>query len=174
MVYSSVGGAERSSGIPHFESKRRVEQHLTRVIPAFFVRPAFFMENFSQALAGGDGELVLRFPLPGAVPLQLVAVRDVGVIAAAVLTDASVVEGDAIEIAGDELTGDEIAARIGSRLGRASRYEALPLEALGDQQDLRAMFRWFAESPAYQADIAATRAIDPSLYDLAAWLEHRS
>jgi uncharacterized protein YbjT (DUF2867 family) len=29
VVYSSVGGAERHTGIPHFESKRRVEEYLT-------------------------------------------------------------------------------------------------------------------------------------------------
>ncbi|MGO2994407.1 MAG: NmrA family NAD(P)-binding protein, partial [Brachybacterium alimentarium] len=28
VVYSSVGGAERETGVPHFESKRRVEEHL--------------------------------------------------------------------------------------------------------------------------------------------------
>ncbi|HEX7453525.1 MAG TPA: NmrA family NAD(P)-binding protein, partial [Polyangiaceae bacterium] len=28
FVYSSVGGAERKTGIPHFESKARIEDHL--------------------------------------------------------------------------------------------------------------------------------------------------
>src|SRR4051812_21317853 len=28
LVYSSVGGAERNTGIPHFESKYRIEQHV--------------------------------------------------------------------------------------------------------------------------------------------------
>ncbi|MCZ2804945.1 NmrA family NAD(P)-binding protein [Modestobacter sp. VKM Ac-2983] len=28
LVYSSVGGAERETGVPHFESKRRVEEHI--------------------------------------------------------------------------------------------------------------------------------------------------
>jgi hypothetical protein len=30
VVFSSVGGAERDSGVPHFESKRRVEEHLEK------------------------------------------------------------------------------------------------------------------------------------------------
>jgi hypothetical protein len=32
------------------------------------------------------------------------------------------------------------------------------------------MFRWFAETPAYQADISAVRAIEPSAWDLPMWL----
>lgn len=88
VVYSSVGGAERSSGIPHFESKRRVEEHLAAVIPAHFVRPTFFMENFTGALnGGGEGEFVLRLPMSGTVPLQLIAVRDIGVVSAALPVD---------------------------------------------------------------------------------------
>jgi hypothetical protein len=32
------------------------------------------------------------------------------------------------------------------------------------------MFRWFAETPAYQADIRAVKAIEPSAWDLPTWL----
>jgi hypothetical protein len=41
---------------------------------------------------------------------------------------------------------------------------------LGDDADAQAMFRWFAETPAYRADIAAVRAIEPSAWDLPLWL----
>jgi len=172
VVYSSVGGAERSSGIPHFESKRRVEQHLAAVIPSHFIRPTFFMENLTSALGGvGEGEFVLRLPMAGTMPLQLIAVRDIGVVSAAVLVDPTVIDGDAIEIAGDVLTLDAIADRIGAHLNRASRYEALPIGALGDDEDRKAMFGWFADTPAYQADLALTRALHPTVFDLSTWLE---
>jgi uncharacterized protein YbjT (DUF2867 family) len=172
VVYSSVGGAERSSGVPHFESKRRVEEHLAAVIPAHFVRPTFFMENFTGALnGGGEGEFVLRLPMSGTVPLQLIAVRDIGVVSAAVLVDPTAIDGDAIEIAGDVLTPDAIADRVGAHLSRAGRFEALPLEALGQDEDRRAMFGWFVDTPAYQADLARTRAVDPTVLDLSTWLE---
>lgn len=172
VVYSSVGGAERSSGVPHFESKRRVEEHLAAVIPAQFVRPTFFMENFTGSLnGGGAGEFVLRLPMSGSVPLQLIAVRDIGVVSAALLVDPTVVDVDAIEIVGDVLTPDAIANRIGEHLGTTGRYEALPLEALGDDEDRKAMFGWFADTPAYQGDLALTRAVHPTVFDLTTWLE---
>src|SRR6478735_10784266 len=48
LVYSSVGGAERESGVPHFESKRRVEEHIESLgIHHTFLRPVLFMDNLA-------------------------------------------------------------------------------------------------------------------------------
>ncbi|GLY93865.1 NmrA/HSCARG family protein [Actinoplanes sp. NBRC 103695] len=172
VVFSSVGGAERDSGVPHFESKRRVEEHLERSGPrATIVRPVAFMENFAfLAPTVEDGVLVLRMPLPDHIPLQLIAVRDIGRISAAFLLDAAKAPDGAVEIAGDERTGSQMAAAFGAHAGLPARYEALPLEVLGDNADGRAMFRWFAETPAYRADLAAVRAIEPAVQDLPAWI----
>jgi uncharacterized protein YbjT (DUF2867 family) len=172
VVFSSVGGAERNSGVPHFESKRRIEEHLLgRGLSVTIVRPVFFMDNFlSMAPTVEGNELVLRLPFPDDIKLQTVAVRDIGVVAAAALLDPAAVPAT-IEIAGDELTGSEIAATFGAHVGMSARYEALPVEVLDGQDDLQKMFRWFADTPAYQADIAAVRRIDPDLWNLQAWLQ---
>src|SRR6185503_3476116 len=46
IVYSSVAGADQATGIPHFESKFRVEQHLrTLGVPFTIIAPVYFMEN---------------------------------------------------------------------------------------------------------------------------------
>lgn len=172
VVFSSVGGAERNSGVPHFESKRRVEEHLALLgLHTTIVRPVFFSENFAlMAPTVEGGELVLRLPLPDGVKLQMVAVRDIGIVAAAALLGTAPVP-ESIELAGDELTGSEIAAVFGSRAGMSARYEALPLAVLDGQDDMQAMFRWFAETPAYQADIDQVRGLDPDAWDLPAWLD---
>ncbi len=172
LVYSSVGGAERRTGVPHFESKRRVEEHIAALgLPATFVRPVFFMENLAPSVE--DGTSVLRMPMPGDVPVQMVAVDDIGAVAAAVLLDPSRVPGGAVEIAGDEVTGERAAAVLGEAAGLPARYEALPVEVL-DDPDLKAMFTWFVTSrPAYRADLALTRELDPQVRDLAAWARRR-
>lgn len=175
VVYSSVGGAERNTGIPHFESKRRVEEHLFELgVNTTVVRPTFFMDNFTSAgPQEEDGVLVLRSPLAPGVPVQMVAVDDVGLIAAATLLDPGAVGGGAIEIAGDELTGEQIAAVFGAQAGKPARFEPLPLEVLSGDADMYAMFAWFRRLPAYQADFAATRALHPAVRDLATWVaEH--
>ena len=172
VVFSSVGGAERDSGIPHFESKRRVEEHLQQSgLRATYVRPVAFMDNFTfMGPTVENGEIVLRMPLPDHIPLQLIAVRDIGQIGAALLLEDAKAPDGAIEIAGDERTGSQIAAAFGEHAGLPARYEALPLEVLGDSEDAQAMFRWFAETPAYQADVSTVKAIHPSAWDLPTWL----
>jgi uncharacterized protein YbjT (DUF2867 family) len=84
VVYSSVGGAERDSGVPHFESKRRVEEHLQQSgLRATVVRPVAFIDNFAfMGPSVENGEIVLRMPLPDHIRLQMVAVRDIGQISA--------------------------------------------------------------------------------------------
>lgn len=172
VVYSSVGGAERETGVPHFESKRRVEEHLESLgVPTTLVRPAFFMENLLGMRPSLEGdEIVVRLPLPDAVPLQMIAVKDIGAVAATALLDPQSIPDSAIEIAGDELTGSQIAAAYAKHTGMPARYEALPLSVLDDSYDMQAMFRWFAESAAYQADLAQVRALVPEVLDLPAWL----
>ena len=172
VVFSSVGGAERDSGVPHFESKRRVEEHLQKSgLRATVVRPVAFMDNYtSMGPSVENGEIVLRWPMPDGIPLQLVAVRDIGEISASFLLGTAEAPGGAIEIAGDERTGSQIAAAFGEHAGLPARYEALPLHVLGDNEDGKAMFRWFAETPAYQADLTTVKAVEPSVWDLPTWL----
>jgi len=46
LVYSSVINADKNTGIPHFESKYKVEQHIKNCgIPYTIIGPTFFMEN---------------------------------------------------------------------------------------------------------------------------------
>jgi hypothetical protein len=75
-----------------------------------------------------------------------------------------------VEIAGDSLTGEQIAQAIGAHAGLPARYEALPLEAIASFRDTAEMFRWFTETPAYQGDFAATRALVPDVLDFPSWL----
>jgi uncharacterized protein YbjT (DUF2867 family) len=170
VVYSSVGGAERHSGIPHFESKRLVEEHLSGLIPSRFVRPTFFMENLrGQLAAATEGELVLRLPVSPATPLQMIAVRDIGRAAAALLLDPNTIDGEGVEIAGDELTMTDVAATVSRVFGRPARFESLPLLPTMDEDRL-AMFRWFEASPSYRADFGTTRRLVRDPLDLTTWL----
>lgn len=173
LLFSSVGGAERNTGIPHFESKRRVEKYIdTLDIASAFVRPVFFLDNLLNT-AVVDGEIVVRLPFPDGHPLQMVAVDDIGRVATAILLDPSRVDG-AVEIAGDELTGTQIADVFGRQAGLPARYEALPITVLAGNDDMARMFEWFAGPSAYQADFAMTRSLDPEVLDTAAWLAQSS
>jgi uncharacterized protein YbjT (DUF2867 family) len=173
VVFNSVSGAECESDVPQHDSKRRIEEHLRRSgLRATMVRPTAFMENFTTVMAPtvADGELVLSLPLPDDARLPLVALKDIGLVAAALLLGAADVPGGAIEVVGDELTGPGIAAAFGARAGLPSRYEALPLSVLGGRPFEEAMFRSFAKGLPHPADIAAVRAVDPAVWDLPEWI----
>jgi uncharacterized protein YbjT (DUF2867 family) len=171
VVYSSVGGAERGTGIPHFESKFEVEKQLSSLVPTTVIRPTFFMENLTDQLSPNEaGEIVIRMPMPGDVPVQMIAVRDIGRAAARLLLERGAIDGDSVEIAGDELTLDAVATIAGEALGVPTRFETIPLEYLGDDEDLKAMFRWFAEGSAYRADLAQSRSLIADSNDLRSWL----
>jgi uncharacterized protein YbjT (DUF2867 family) len=170
LVYSSVGGVERGSGVPHFESKHRIEEVLLDTVPVTFVRPTFFMETLRLMIRRHGDRFIIAMPLAGDVGLQMISVRDIGRAAAALLLmrDPAVAP---LEIAGDELTGEQIAERIAHRLGSTTTYVQLPLDVLGDDEDLKMMFGWLARLPAYQADFARTRELVGGVEDLSQWLE---
>ena len=84
FVYTSVGGAERNSGIPHFESKWVIEQYLHELgLPATILRPVAFMDNFAGF--GGPRDGVLTSMTRAETPLQLIATDDIGGLAALAL-----------------------------------------------------------------------------------------
>ncbi|REH25748.1 MULTISPECIES: NmrA/HSCARG family protein [unclassified Streptomyces] len=172
VVFNSVFGADRESGVPHHDSKHSIEEHLRQSgLRASMVRATAFMENFASVMAPSleHGEIVLRLPLPEDVPLKMISVRDIGRVAAALLLGIAEAPGGAVELVGDELTGPQIAAAFGARAGLPARYEALPLSVLPNDLD-RVMFREFAEAAEYPSDLSAVRAIEPAALDLAEWI----
>ncbi len=172
VVFNSVAGADRETGVPHHDSKHRIEEYLKLSgLRTTMVRPTAFMENFATVMAPSleDGTIVVRLPLPNNIPLKMISIKDIGQIAAAILLDTADVPGGAIEVIGDEPTGPQISAAFGAHAGLPSRYEALPLSVLGNDLD-KAMFRQFAEASQDPSDLAAVKAIEPNTWNLAEWI----
>jgi uncharacterized protein YbjT (DUF2867 family) len=156
--------------VPHFESKHQIEKVLLQSVPVTFVRPTFFMETLRLMIRREDGRVTIAMPLAGDVAVQMISVRDIGRVAAALLLMGDPVVAP-VEIAGDELTGEQIAERLAHRLGSPTTYVKLPLDVLGDDEDLKTMFGWLARLPTYQADFARTRELVGGVEDLSRWLE---
>jgi uncharacterized protein YbjT (DUF2867 family) len=174
FVYSSVGGAERESGIPHFESKWHVENYLhERGLPVTILRPAFFMDNFRSLVSEeADHTLSIKMALRPETALQMIAVDDIGAFAALAFKQKTTFLGKAIELAGDELTPVQITEVFQRVLGKPMRFSEVPVEQLRRVDPERGkMFAWFNES-GYQADIAALLQLYPPLKTLEEWLKH--
>lgn len=173
LVYSSVGGAERSSGVPHFESKGRIERYVDELgLPATVLRPTMFIDNFHQmGPRAVDGELVLALWLPPDTPLQMIATDDIGAFAADAFEDPPRYLGRRIEIAGDELTGPQMAEVFGRAARMPARFQELPLDQLRAMDaETALMFEWFVRE-GYQADLPALRRLRPGLATLESWLD---
>lgn len=104
LVYSSVTGADQHTGIPHFESKFKIEQHLKASgIKHTILRPVFFMENWlnwkHQILRGR-----LEWPLEPETRLHMLSVDDIGAFVAWLSNIRAMWIGRTFEIAGDELS----------------------------------------------------------------------
>ncbi|MGW2033308.1 NmrA/HSCARG family protein [Streptomyces argyrophylli] len=161
LVFSSVAGADQDSGVPHFESKARIEAELAAGdVPYTILGPTYFFDN---ALGGAERILdgVLDLPLPPDRPLQQLARPDLGAFAAQVLLDPAPYTGRRIELAGDAPTPAQMAAALGAALGREVRYERVPLEAIGNP-DMHAMWA-FLNGPGYRVDIPALHAAHPEV-----------
>jgi uncharacterized protein YbjT (DUF2867 family) len=173
LVYSSVDGAERASGVPHFESKWRTEQHIARLsLPATILRPVAFMENFATSgfqLAIFLG--MMKATMGATRKLQLVAVSDIGWFAARALETPDRYKDRKIAVAGDELSLDEILAAYKRVVGKAPAVAPLPGFAprLMLPNDMYLMLRWFAQA-GYKSDIAAIRHEYPDALTFEAWL----
>lgn len=172
FIYSSMGGADRRTGIPHFESKRAIENHIISLnLPYTFLRPAFFMENFNvlkTCRSIQDGKLF--FPMPPDKPLQMIALDDIGFFAAMAFDRPELMIGKGVELAGDELTMVQISEMFSRALGRDVEFVQMPFEEaerLG--HGYRKMFEWFAKK-GYQADIDRLRGMHPSMLTFEAWL----
>ena len=157
-VYTSVGSAHRNTGIPHFETKWKVEQHIRQIgLPVTILRPVWFMENFTT-FSKPSAEGILMMPMRADKKLAMVALRDIGEFGAAAFMRPHDFVGQAIDLGGDELTMPEVAAQLSKVTGRSIQFQALPLEqaeaALG--HDLATMFRWFNEV-GYQINVAALK-----------------
>lgn len=165
FVFSSVASADKNTGIPHFESKYKIEQHLAGSgIPYTVIGPVAFMENFTQPFALPNlRQGIMRRALPASRSLQLIAVEDIGSFAAFVVEHRNEFLGERIDIAGDERSGEETAIILSKISGKKIRYESFPPESLKAQSpDLAIMMEWQSKHE-YTADIGKLRLDFPEI-----------
>ena len=142
LVYSSVANADKNTGIPHFESKYKVEQHIKNLgIPYTIIGPTFFMENL---LGPGLQQGQLALPLSSSSILQQSALENIAEFSALVLERSKQFLGKRIDIASDEVTGEQAAKILSNELGHRIRYVQIPLERVRQaNEDMARMYEWY-------------------------------
>lgn len=174
FVYTSVGGAERATGISHFDSKYEIEEHVRALdMPYTILRPVFFMNNW-------DGDMLKQMILNGtlAQPLspdtlfQQIDVEDVGAFTELAFGDPDRWIGRELEIAGDERSMEEIAATFGRVIGRPVTYMQVPWDDFREQagDEYAEMYEWF-EHEGYEADVEGLEREHPGLITFDEYLD---
>jgi len=146
IVYSSVANADRNTGIPHFESKYKVEQHIQNLgIPFTIIGPTFFMENLlGPQLWPGLEQGQLALPLPPSSILQQIALQNIAEFSALVLEHSKTFLDKRIDIASDEVTGEQATKVLSNELGRKISYVHIPLDRVREgNEDVARMFEWY-------------------------------
>ncbi len=146
FVYSAALWTDRPSGVPHFESKRRVRQHIAELgLPATVLEPGSFMENLlhPQTIGGvRKGRLVT--PFDPDLKLPMLAVTDIGPAVLWCLQRPELSIGRAFSLYGERSSSRQHAAAIAAWLARpigcARLHPWLTRIFLG--RDLACMFKF--------------------------------
>ena len=122
IVFLSVQGVEKSSIIPHHKIEKLIVESK---IPYTFLRPAYFMQNFTTTL---KNDLVnhKRIFLPaGNAKFTLIDASDIGKVAGIVLTQTESHHNKSYELTNNEiLTFAEMAEKLSIGLGTKIKYES--------------------------------------------------
>jgi len=120
IIFLSVQGVENNKIIPH----HKIEKLITdKNIGYTFLRPAYFMQNFTTTL---HFDLVNkhRIYLPaGRAKFTLIDVDDIGLVAAKIITEPEVHLNKSYELTnGEKLSFAEMANKLSSGLGKKIQY----------------------------------------------------
>jgi uncharacterized protein YbjT (DUF2867 family) len=174
LIYSSAGTGKPGTGVPHFDSKLPIENHIKELnIPYTILRPAGFMElmsdkNFVPPLVAWN---VTGQVLGDDFPLNWVTAQDVGAVAAIAFADTSRFAGMEIPIAGDRKSISECREIYQKIHGKYPFRIPAPVWLFKlMQKDLWLMYQWMLREPEPEEIIEKTKAIHPGVMDVESWM----
>ena len=161
VVFSSVADADKSTGVPHFDTKAATESLLQESsVPYTIVGPTYFYDNLLGGLDGiRRGRLDL--PLPVDTPLQQLSRRDLGRFVALVFDDPDRFVRTRIDLASDDPTPRRMAEVLSNVLGTPVHAHSSDADAIASP-DMRAMFRFLTDT-GYDAKIGELGRLYPEV-----------
>lgn len=122
IVFLSVQGAENSSFIPHHKIEKLI---INSNIAYTFLRPAYFMQNFTTTLREDLVEKNRIYMPAGKAKFTLIDVEDVGAVAAEILKNPARHKNEAYDLTNDELLNfEEMADILSQVLERKISYKS--------------------------------------------------
>ncbi|MBF6464307.1 NmrA family NAD(P)-binding protein [Nocardia beijingensis] len=154
--------------------KQRIEEAIVAAgVRYTMLRPVRFMENYLLRTSPVDGifDGVHRHLFPAAGPMKVIALADIGDIAALAFADPDEFHGRVLELAGDVLAPPAAAAAIGAATGHPVRYhEVSEAEADAIGAEIGNTWRLMRHTGGWSADVDEIRRIHPGLRTFDTWL----
>ncbi|TKA70842.1 hypothetical protein B0A49_04954 [Cryomyces minteri] len=185
FVYTSVerGGPnsyENPTEVPHFISKHNIEHHLHDAtardgsMSYTILRPVAFMDNVTPNFFGKMFDTAWKASL-GDKKLQLIAVADIGYMAAQAFIKSDEYKNRAVGLAGAELSFKEANKIFKEKVGMDMpvTFGFMGSALLWGVAEMGIMFKWFNDV-GYGVDIPALRKEHPGLLDFGDWVEKKS
>jgi uncharacterized protein YbjT (DUF2867 family) len=175
FLYSSVVGADLHTGIPNWESKWEIENHIKHLdLPYTILRPSSLFENFlipqvkSRIL---KGKLVT--PVNKEKVQQFIGADDIGKMSVHIFTEPGKYMNRTITLAAEQMDNEQVARIFSEVMGRTIKYQRLPrlITRLAMGKDLYKMFNWINQNDAvFIKDLDAFKKEYPSLESLKQWI----
>ena len=174
VVYGAAGVGDELTGVPSWDSKIAVANHLRdRGLPLTVLRPMAFMELMTdRAFYPTLGVWGLMPKLMGpSRPVGWLCTDDLGAIAARVFADPGQWTGRSLSLASDVQSIDECRATWHDVMGRSPRGVALPVWLFErfTGKDLTTMWRWLRTAD-IDLSTDTARSLLPEALTVRAWL----
>ena len=177
FIYSSVSGADLNTGIPHFDSKLKIENHIKQIgLPYTIIRPTSLFENFLLPQVKSrivKGKLVS--PVNRDKIQQFVGSVDIGEISADIFLNQDKYLEKTITIGAEEMDMQQVADIFSEVLGQEIKYQKLPMiiTRLVMGKDLYKMFKWInGNDTVIIKDLTAFKKENLNLTSLKQWIKY--
>lgn len=176
LVYGSAGTGEKGTGIPSWETKLQIEDHMKALeLPLTILRPMAFMELMTHKKffpAASTWHLMPKL-MGSSRNVGWLCTDDLGAIVAKAFANPRSFVGKDLALASDVQSLDECRSIYREVMGRNPRRLPMPVwlfERFGFVgKDLSTMWRWL-RTATIDLDTEPTRAIHPDALSVGGWL----
>ncbi|HMQ31410.1 MAG TPA: NmrA/HSCARG family protein [Chloroflexaceae bacterium] len=179
LVYGSAGVGRPGTGIPSWETKLQIEEHLRALaLPLTILRPMAFMELMTEQRFFPAAAIwhVMREVIGASRPVAWLCTDDLGAIVARVFAAPERFAGRELALASDVQSLAECRAIYRDVMGKDPPRLPMPVWLFRRfgfvGRDLIAMWRWL-RAETIDLDVAPTRAILPEALTVRDWLSRR-
>ena len=145
-MYSSVIGSDLKTGIPHWESKWIIENHLRNSgIAHTILRPSSFFENLLiPQVKSGIQKGKLSTPLNRHTRQHMISTEDIGRITAEIFCNAALHKDRVYTLTSEHIDFEEMENILTSVTGKPNKHQKLPsiITRIFLGKNLHTMFKW--------------------------------